>query len=132
MMPVGVRHRLLLVGVVLAVGVMPMAGCGNGGGESAQAVEWGVSRQVGPRQVKLVATVKSCGGQVPAIERTVIEYSGARAFIGLFVVPEEEPEDGVCLLELLGVTKVVTLRRDLDRLELFDSSTDPPERRWPL
>ncbi len=106
-------------------------GCSGGDDRSAQAVEWGVSRQVGPRQIKLVATVEYCGDSTPTIKRPVMEYSGRRVFIELLLAPQEESDHGGCLLQLLGVQKTVTLKRDLDELVLLDSSTNPPERRWP-
>ena len=42
------------------------------------------------------------------------------------MAPQGEPDQGGCLLQLLGVQKTVTLKRDLVELVLLDSSTDPP------
>lgn len=86
---------------------------------------------MGPRQIRLFTSIEYCGGPGATIRRPVIEYSGRRAFIELLLTPHEEPDTGGCLLQLLGVTKTVTLKRDLDELVLFDASTDPPARRWP-
>lgn len=36
-----------------------------------------------------------------------------------------------CLGVELGVTKVITLRRDLSDIKVYDSGLDPPELRWP-
>lgn len=126
-----VRKKVIAGAILFGLALLAF-GCGGGDNRSAQAVKWGVFRQLGPRQVKLVATVEYCGdGQGPTLERPVIEYSGRRVFIELLLAPEEESDDGGCLLSLLGATKTVTLKRDLDELVLYDSSTDPPERRWP-
>lgn len=60
------------------------------------------------------------------------EYSGRRVLIKLLL---EEPLESAQLDNCRGVRrsvfKVVTLKRDLASVTLFDSSTDPPERRWP-
>jgi hypothetical protein len=123
--------RNVAAGAILLGLILSAVGCGGGGDRSARAVKWEVSRQLGPRQVRLVATVGSCGGQLPTIEPPVIEYSGNKVFIELLLAPEEESGDGDCLLELLGVPKVVRLKHDLDELVLLDSSARPPEPRWP-
>jgi len=123
--------RYLISGVLILGFTLLAFGCGGGGDRSAQAVEWGVSRQVGPRQIRLVTEIDHCRGPTPTIERPVIEYSGKRVFIELLLTPQEDSDHGGCLLQLLGVQKTVTLKRDLDELVLLDSSTNPPERRWP-
>ena len=122
--------RHVIAGALILGFILLAFGCGGGDARSAQAVEWGVSRQVGPRQINLVVEIESCG-PTPTIKRPVIEYSGKRVFIELLLAPQEEPDQGGCLLQLLGIQKTITLKRDLDELVLFDSSTDPPERRWP-
>lgn len=124
--------RSVIASAILLLAVLLVFGCGGGDGQSAQVVEWGVARPLGPRQIKLVTSVNHCGGEpAPVIEQPVIKYSGRKVFIELHIVPEEKVDDGGCLLELLGVSKTVTLKRDLDELTLFDASTNPPERRWP-
>lgn len=113
--------------------VLLTVGCAGGKVGASQAVEWEVSRQVGPKRIRLVTSVETCSGDpVPRLKRPKVEYAGQRVFISLFVAPEIDPTpDGGCLLELLGVNQTIALKRNLDELVLFDSSTDPPERRWP-
>ena len=121
------------LGCVLLVGLFSSAlGCGGGGDHATSAVPWHVSRVLGPRQVRLVASVEACHlHPTPAIQRPVIEYSGKKVFIELRVASQEHSEDEGCLLLKLGVYRTVTLKRNLDDLLLFDASTDPPERRRP-
>jgi hypothetical protein len=74
-------------------------GCGGGDDRSPQAVEWGVSRQVSSRQIKLVTSVDYCGGDpAPTIERPVIKYSGKRVFIELFLGHAEDRRARVAFL----------------------------------
>jgi hypothetical protein len=98
----------------------------------ARPVEWKVERQLGPKQARLSAPIEYCSAEPPRLERPIVEYSGNRAFIELRRTPEElkEGQNG-CLLRLLVAYKTITLERNLNELTLFDSSTDPPERRWP-
>lgn len=129
MMPIA--RPIITVAIVFACASLAF-GCGGGGDRSAQAVEWEVFRPTSPREVDLVVTVDHCDGDPkPTIQRPMIEYSGKRVFIELFLEPLGESDDKGCLPVLLGVHKTIVLKRDLDGLVLFDSSTDPPEQRWP-
>ncbi len=105
-------------------------GCGGGDDGSERAVEWHVERPVGPRSVRLVASVETCAPEPSRLERPIIEYSGERVYLELRHTPEEE--QGGCLFLFLGLHRTVTFNRGLDELVLFDASTDPPEQRWPL
>lgn len=107
-------------------------GCGGGEEKTTHAVEWGVFRQVSPRQVVLVASVDYCDGDPrPTIERPRVEYAGKRAVIELILASKEGSDGGGCLLIKAGIFKRITLRSDLDELVLLDASTSPPARRWP-
>lgn len=127
--------RVLAI-VALAGATLFGIGCGGGGDDGSEwAVEWSVDRPVDPNsnRVRLSASIEYCSAEFPRLERPVIEYTGDRVYIELRRTPEELAEDvNGCLLGLLGVHKTITLERDLDELVLFDSSTDPPERRWPI
>lgn len=115
---------------VLAGASLLGAGCGGSDDDgSERAVEWAAERAVGPRSIRLVATVEVCFEPVQ-LERPIIEYSGHRVYLELRHTPEERKYDG-CLLSLLTLHRTVTFNRDLDELILYDSSVDPPERRWP-
>jgi len=121
----------LLSATLFAVG----CGGGDGGGDdgSDRSVEWHVDRDgvVGPRSARLTAVIETCIAPV-WLERPIIEYSGARAYLELRHTPERgEGEHNGCLLGLSVLHKTVSLERDLDELVLFDASTDPPEQRWP-
>lgn len=129
-MSIGNAKQALAIAVLLAT--VLAAGCGGGEDASERAVEWRVDRQLGPKRVLLAADVEWCSAKLPEAEEPIVEYEGDRAYIELRVTPEEKKEgQNGCLLQLLGVHKAVTLERDLTELILFDSSTDPPERRWP-
>lgn len=124
--------KFIIAGAMGFAVVIVAFGCGGKSDHSAQAVEWEVFRPTGPRQVDLVVAVDHCDGDPkPTIQRPVVEYSGKRVFIELVLKSQGESEDGKCLPMLLGVHKTVVVKHDLDELVLFDSSTDPPELRWP-
>lgn len=123
-----------------AIGVLAMAvlmgtsllGCGSSSSDgSERAVEWLVERPLGAKQVRLSASVKVCNVDPPLLEEPIIEHEGNRVYIELRQVPEEVEGQNGCLLQLLGAFKKITFERDLDELVLYDSSTDPPEQRWP-
>lgn len=106
------------------------AGCGDDDG-SERAVEWSIDHVIGPKSIRLVATVEVCVKPVQ-LEQPIVEYAGPRVYIELRHTPEEgEGEYGGCLLSLLTLHKTIILERDLDELVLFDASTAPPEQRWP-
>lgn len=106
-------------------------GCGGDDGGSKRAVEWTIDHVIGPKSVRLVATVGVCWKPVQ-LEQPIIEYEGHRAYLELRHTPEEgEGEYSGCLLSLMILRKAVIFERDLDELVLFDASTDPPEKRWP-
>lgn len=127
--------RVLVIAAVSGAALLGVlgVGCGSGASGPGSAVEWSVDRPVGQKWVRLAATVEWCSFEVPRIEDPIIEYMGKRVYIELRVAPEkrEEGQNG-CLLSLLGIHKTITLGRDLDELVLYDASTDPPEKRWPL
>lgn len=122
----GVLAFIALLGATL-LGV----GCGGGDDGSGRAVEWTVERVIGPKTARLVATVEVCWYPVQ-LEEPIIEYKDDRAYLELRHTPEknEEELDG-CLLSLSILHTKASFERDLDELTLFDSSTDPPQRRWP-
>jgi len=107
-------------------------GCGGGDdGGSERAVEWTVERVVGPNTARLVATVEVCWYPV-RLEEPIVEYEDDRAYVEVRHTPEKnEGEHGGCLLSLSILHTRVTFERDVDELTLFDSSTDPPQQRWP-
>jgi hypothetical protein len=117
---------------VLAVAALLGVGCGSGDDGSERAVKWGIDRPVGLNWVRLSAVIDSCSPEPPLLEEPIIEYDGNRVEIELRQTPDEleEGENG-CFLNLLVAYKKITFNRDLDELVLYDSSTDPPEKRWP-
>ena len=121
------------VAAVALFALLLSCGCGSGSSQSAEAVEWKVARQLTSRKVKLVASVKYCGGErYPALKPSSIRYNNNKVLIKMVLSPQPEADsEGGCLLQLLGITKTITLKRNLENLVLFDASTDPPERRWP-
>lgn len=116
---------------VLSSVILFGVGCGGGDDGSKRAVEWGVERVIGPKTVRLVAVVEVCWYPV-RLEEPIVDYWGDRAYLELRHTPEKnEGEHGGCLLSLSVLRRTVTFERDLDELTIFDSSADPPERRWP-
>ncbi len=128
------RKAISVLAIVMLAGVALLGtGCGSDDDGSERAVEWNVYPPVGRKWVRLGATVEWCSAEFPQIEDPIIEYEGDRVEIELRVTAEEKKEgQNGCLLELLGLYKTITLNRDLDELVLYDASTDPPEKRWPI
>jgi len=100
--------------------------------EPVWPVEWKVERQLGPKSARLSAPIEYCIREEPRFEEPIVEYEGDRAYIEMRLVPEKEPDGpSGCFLNLPILHPTITLERNLDELTLFDSSTDPPQRRWP-
>jgi hypothetical protein len=126
----GQRQRNLLM-VLLSVACVTLFGCG-GGGADADALPWVFYKHLGPHKGKLAVEVGYCVGEPrPHVEKVTRRYSGNQVFLTLIL--EERPSDPErCLGKEIVVFRSVSFRRKLGQLELFDSSTDPPTRRWPL
>jgi hypothetical protein len=128
-----IRKAIGVLAIALLAGAS-LLGVGCGGSDddgSERAVEWAAERAVGPKSIRLAATVEVCFSPV-RLEPPIVEYSGHRVYLELRHTPEEsEGEHDGCLLSLTILHRTVTFNRDLDELVLYDSSTDPPERRWP-
>ena len=122
----------ILMIVELAGVVLVGTGCGGSSSEPERVVAWRVDRPVGDNWVRLSALIKACKFDPPLLEVPIIEYNGNRVDIELRRTPEELEEDqNGCLLSLLTAFKKITFKRSLDDLVLYDSSIDPPKRRWP-
>ncbi len=122
----------VLVIVPLAGGILIWHGLGSDDDGPVRPVEWKVERQLRPKSTRLSAPIEYCIREEPQFEEPIAEYKGDRAYIELRLVPEEELEGPTgCFLNLPILHPTITLERKLDELTLFDSSTDPPERRWP-
>lgn len=106
------------------------AGCGGSDDNgSERAVEWGLAPPVGPNWIRISAVIEACIYDQPLLEAPIVEYQGDRVYIELRHTPEDDVRG--CALNLPQVFKKITFERDLDELVIFDSSTDPPEQRWP-
>jgi hypothetical protein len=120
-------------GALASIGVAVMllgGGCAQGNADgTGRALKWGVERQLGPKTIRLATTSESCSLKPQPLEQPIIDYEGKRVYIELRQAPEEHRSG--CFLGLFGVHKDITLERSLDSVMLFDSSTDPPARRWP-
>lgn len=125
-----IRQRMVRrIGGLLAVCSLIMAGCG--GGDESQALHWSFFKQVGPHKAKLAGEVGYCVGEPkPRVEKVLRSYSGNRVFLTL-ILTQERPEPEECRAIGLGVFRTVRFKRNLGQLELFDSSIEPPRRRWP-
>lgn len=128
-------RKVLGVLAIIALTGAALLGVGCGGGDdngSERAVKWGVDPPVGPNWVRIRAVIEVCKLDPPLLEKPIIEYKGNRVYIELRRTPEELDKDvNGCVPRLLIPHKKITFERDLDELVLFDSSTDPPKRRWP-
>jgi hypothetical protein len=120
-------NRVLATAALLGAPLLGV-GCGGGDDGSERAVEWTLERTIGPRTARIVAPVGFCRGPA-GLEDPIIEYDDDRAYVEIRHIPEKQ--GGICLLNLWVLHKTIAFERDLDELTIFDSSTDPPRRRWP-
>jgi hypothetical protein len=127
--PISQRIVCLVAGL-LVVSCATLVGCG--GGDNASALQWSFFKQLGPRKAKLAGEVDYCVGEPkPGVEKVIRRHSGNRVFLTL-ILGQDQPEPKECLGVGLGIFKTVSFHRNLAQLELLDSSTDPPSRRWPV
>jgi hypothetical protein len=127
---VPIRQRTIyLITGFLVTSCVSLVGCG--GGDDSSALQWSFFKQLGPHKAKLAGEVDYCVGEPkPRVEKVIRRYSGNRVFLTLILSPER-PKPEECRGVGLGVFRTVRFQRDLEQLELFDSSIDPPSRRWP-
>ncbi|HEX5761807.1 MAG TPA: hypothetical protein VFY04_01660 [Solirubrobacterales bacterium] len=124
------KKAISALAIAVLVG-MALLGVGCGGGDdsgSERAVEWAVDPPVGPNWIRISAVIEGCPDQ-PLVEAPIIEYEGDRIYIELRRNPKDEK--GLCFLNVKQAFKKITFERNLDELVIFDSSTEPPEQRWP-
>jgi hypothetical protein len=127
----GIRKAIGALAIAVLVGAT-LLGTECGGSDdngSERAVEWGLAPPVGPNWIRISAVIEACIYDQPLLEAPIIEYKGNRVYIELRHTPEDDVRG--CALNLPQGFRKITLERDLDELVLFDSSTDPPEQRWP-
>ena len=131
-MAFGIRKAISALAVAVLLGAT-LLGTGCGGSDdngSERAVEWGLAPPVGPNWIRISAVIEeACIYNQPLLEAPIIEYDGDRVYIELRHTPEDDVSG--CALNLPQVFRKITFERDLDELVIFDSSTDPPEQRWP-
>ncbi len=130
-MAFGIRKAIGALAIAVLVGAT-LLGAGCGGSDengSERAVEWGLAPPVGPNWIRVSAVIEACIYDQPLLEAPIIEYEDDRVYIELRHTPEDDL--GGCFLNLLVASKKITFERSLDELVIFDSSTDPPEQRWP-
>ena len=125
---------IVVIGILALVALAGAIAIGGwlGGDDDvpARPVEWYVERQLGPKEARLLAPIEYCVTEETRFEEPIVDYEGDRAYIELRLAPEDEDPSG-CFLNLPIFHTKLTLERNLDELTLFDSSTDPPEQRWP-
>jgi hypothetical protein len=116
--------------VALAGAILIWHGLKSDDDGPVRPVEWKVERQIGPKSARLSAPIEYCVTKETRFEEPIVDYEGDNAYVELRLAPEDEEPRG-CFLNLPIFHTKLTLERNLDELTLFDSSTDPPERRWP-
>lgn len=128
---VRLKRGIALSTALLVATCVALLGCG-GGGADENALPWAFYKHLGPHKGKLAVEVGYCVGEPrPRLEQVTRRYSGDRVFLTL-TLKEGPPEPEKCLGKEIAVFKTVSFRRKLGQLELFDASTNPPTRRWPL
>lgn len=117
--------------VLLSLAVV-LSGCGSGD-RADRSIEWAVFKPAGPRSIKLVSEINYClGAPIPKISRVTTAYSEHRVRIELFLAePPGAYRTENCRGIIRPVYKTIWLKRNLNSVELFDASRNPPERRWP-
>lgn len=118
-------------------------GCGSSKGSSTtavggvvRAVSWKLGANKTGKTIHLSSVVTYCAGSAkPRIQRTDVAEHRDSAVITVFVrFPRHKKSGGEesCADIGLGLQEVLTLRRPITGQTLYDGSTHPPARRWPL
>lgn len=137
-------HPRTAFGLVVSLGglvlIAMIGGCGSGDGggtgvRTDGSSPWVVQSADLPRTLRVGTGVDYCSGAPkPRIGPPRIEYQGDDVLITLTVIqpPEEPATPGeVCAGMELFVGRNITLKRDLEDVEVFDGGVDPPLQRWP-
>lgn len=128
----GHKRYLALAVAVGAALLLGWVGSQAGARDGQQPTEWTVTSVVGEHEVKLQAVVGYCGGAPkPRISHVGVRNEGDRIYLSVFVQPKER-DDVPCRGVALSIFKRVHLARKLSQVELFDASSSPPMRRWPV
>ena len=139
------RWRVFGVWTVFTLMVAFGIGCGSSerpdetarpasGRFDKEVVAWGVASVSGPKTVKLGTEIGYCvGDPKPRMRLAQRIYRGKSVYITVeLALPRKKPSDhSLCGGVGLFLYKTIRLTRDLADVMLYDSSTDPPTRRWP-
>lgn len=133
-----------LIWVLAAVAAISSSGmaCGDSaddtslaaGDDRSKTFDWGVISTKPPRTLVVGGGIGYCEGDPrPRIIRPQVEYRDDNVFIRLAVKrsPKKASKGEVCLGSELLITRVVTLRRDLSDVEIYNANTEPPNVVWP-
>jgi len=133
-----VSARLLFASLVVVL-ITALNGCGSGGDETGVRIgdssAWFVWSVHAPRTLTVGTGVDYCvGDPKPRFGHPEIKYRGNDVFITLTIerppAPPAKPNEICGGVELL-VKRRITLKRDLDDVEVFDGGVDPPQQQWP-
>jgi hypothetical protein len=134
------RRGALLVAAVL---VMLLGGCGDserdvqksvGSPAKVRPVSWAIGSVMGPRTITIAVEVGYCAGfPKPRLANVKVGYTGQKAYIRAEVAfPRNGPAKGeICGGVGYAVSEQVHLEQPLESLQIYDTSQQPPVRRWP-
>lgn len=95
-------------------------------------VHWKMSGEPSERTVRISSEVGYCDGSpVPRIQRVRVEERARKVSLTAMLTTPVRPTGVACADVRLGVTKTVTLKRDLAGRAIYDASFSPPKKRWP-
>jgi hypothetical protein len=124
----------------MAILVVAVFGCGSSAADRSQnsgperPVRWGVEK-AGKRAVRLLASVPSCvySKPQPLIHRIEVIYREHSTVITMLVrFPPRTDQPKICAGAEIFLRKWVKLKRPVSGQRLYDGSTSPPTKRWPL
>lgn len=99
-----------------------------------QRTPWKLAYPPGGSMVRIGVSVRYCVGEPkPRITEVRVRERKGAVVLTVFVSNVREPEKGrACAGLRLGFGKTVELSKGLGTRALYDGSTSPPRKRWPL
>lgn len=95
-------------------------------------VHWKVNGEPSGRVIRISSDVGYCDGSpMPRIKRVRVEERTEKVLLTAMLTTSVLPADVACAGVSLGISKAVTLKRDLAGRAIYDASFSPPRKRWP-
>jgi len=97
-----------------------------------EVLRWEVGSVKQPRTITVIGEVGHCVGHPkPRSQLPHIGYRGRNVYIMLVVEVPHQKQGTACAGVEVPVRRIVTLKRTLSEVKIYDSSSNPPALRWP-